>query len=239
MQIYPAIDIKDGKCVRLSQGKFNEVEVFSNEPFEMAKKWQSSGASYIHLVDLDGARFGSSTSDEVIKKVIENINIPVQVGGGIRSISDIENKFRLGVDRVILGTVAINNQALVKEAIEKFGAEKICVGIDAKNGMVAINGWEEVSEVKSIDLCKEMENVGVKTIIYTDIAKDGMKSGPNISETKELIENTNLNVITSGGVTTMEDLNNVFNINSSGVIIGKAIYENLLDLGEVIEKYER
>ncbi len=239
MKIYPAIDIKDGKCVRLSQGKFDQVEIFSNEPYEMAKKWESMGASYIHLVDLDGARFGAQTSDSVIKKIIENINIPVQVGGGIRTLTDIENKFKLGVDRVILGTVAINNPNLVELAIEKFGSEKICLGIDAKNGMVAINGWEEVSSVKALDLCKKMEELGVTTVIYTDISKDGMKSGPNIEETRELIENTNLNIITSGGVTTMKDLKNVNEINSSGVIIGKAIYENLLDLREVIKKYER
>lgn len=239
MKIYPAIDIKDGRCVRLSQGKFDEVEIFSNEPFEMAKKWESLGASYIHLVDLDGARFGASTSDDVIKKIIENINIPVQVGGGIRTIEDIENKFKLGVDRVILGTVAISNPDLVKHAIDKFGSDKVCVGIDAKNGFVAVNGWEEVSEVKALVLCQQMENIGVKTIIYTDISKDGMKSGPNIIETKELIDNTNLNIITSGGVTTNDDLEDVKNINSSGVIIGKAIYEDLLNLKDVIEKYER
>lgn len=238
MIIYPAIDIKDGKCVRLTKGKFDDVSVFSDEPNIVAKKWEDSGSSFIHVVDLDGARYGSETSNEIIKKIVQTVSIPIQVGGGIRTLSDIEEKFSIGVSRVILGTVAIKNPDLLKTAVEKYG-NKIAVGIDAINGMVAVEGWEEVSTVSAIDLCENMKEIGVKTIIYTDIAKDGMKSGPNFLETKEIIDKTGLDIITSGGVTTIEDLEGVEAIKSHGVIIGKALYENLLDLEEVIERFEK
>lgn len=238
MIIYPAIDIKDGKCVRLTKGKFDDVAVFSDEPSVVAKKWEDSGASFIHVVDLDGARYGSETSNEIIKKIVDTVSVPIQVGGGIRTLSDIEKKFSIGVNRVILGTIAIKNPELVSLAVQKYG-DKIAVGIDAINGMVAVEGWEEVSEISALDLCENMKKVCVKTIIYTDIAKDGMKSGPNFLETKEIIDKTGLDIITSGGVTTMEDLEGVEAIGSHGVIIGKALYENLLDLEEVILRFQK
>ncbi len=237
MDIYPAIDIKDGKCVRLTQGKFDNVKVFSEEPWVVAKKWEDMGSKFIHIVDLDGARHGSETSNKIIKKIIENINIPIQVGGGIRTIKDIEDKINLGVARVILGTVAIKKPDIVKEAVKIYG-RKIAVGIDAIGGKVAVEGWEEVSRIDALQLCIDMKNIGVETIIYTDIAKDGMMVGPNFQETKEIIDATGLYIITSGGVTTLEDLKKVNEINSKGVIIGKALYENLLDLSEVINLYQ-
>ncbi len=238
MDIYPAIDIKDGKCVRLTQGKFDAVKVFDDKPYVVAKKWEDMGSKYIHIVDLDGARYGSQTSNEIIKKIIDTVSIPIQVGGGIRTLKDIKDKIDMGVSRVILGTVAIKNPNIVKEAVDKYG-DKIAVGIDAIGGKVAVEGWEEVSKIDALQLCMDIKKIGVKTIIYTDIAKDGMMVGPNFKETKEIIDTTGLYIITSGGVTTMEDLKKVDEIKSKGVIIGKALYENLLDLPEIIKLYQK
>ncbi|MFV0502671.1 MAG: 1-(5-phosphoribosyl)-5-[(5-phosphoribosylamino)methylideneamino]imidazole-4-carboxamide isomerase [Lachnospirales bacterium] len=238
MQIYPAIDLKDGKCVRLSQGDFNEVTIFNENPVEVAISFEKKGATFIHVVDLDGARKGSGFNNHIIKEIVKNVSIPIEVGGGIRNLNDIKEKIDLGVARIILGTSAITNKEMVKEAIDLYG-NRIAIGIDAKNGNVAISGWEEISQTKALDLAIEMKTLGVETIIYTDITKDGMMSGPNLETTKEIIEATKINIITSGGVSSMEDLENVKNINSSGVIIGKALYTGALNLKEVLNKYEK
>lgn len=238
MQIYPAIDIIDGKAVRLSQGKFDDVTVFNDDPCEVAGNWVDAGATYIHLVDLDGARYGKSFVIDIIKNINDKYNIPVETGGGVRTMEDIDNRINAGASRVIIGTAAVKNPELVKEAVKKYG-DKIAVGVDAKNGMVAISGWEEVSNVSAIDLCLKMKEYGVNTVIYTDISKDGMMAGPNIESTKELIDKTGMNVIASGGISQMSDIENVKNINSAGVIIGKALYNGALDLKTVIEKYQK
>ncbi len=237
MQIYPAIDIIDGKAVRLSQGKFDDVTVFNNDPADAAGEWVKNGATYIHLVDLDGARYGKTFVIDIIKNIKSKYDVPVQTGGGVRTMADIENRINAGVSRVIIGTAAVKNPELVKEAVEKFG-DKIAVGVDAKNGMVAISGWEEISNISAVDLCLKMKGYGVNTVIYTDISKDGMMSGPNIESTKELIEKTGMNIIASGGVSAMKDIENVQSINAAGVIIGKALYNGALDLREVIKKYQ-
>lgn len=237
MQIYPAIDIIDGKAVRLSQGKFDDVTVFNENPVEAAGNWVNSGATYIHLVDLDGARYGKSFVIDIIKNIKKAYGIPVQTGGGVRTMEDIDIRINAGADRIIIGTAAVKNPELVKSAVEKYG-DKIAVGVDAKNGMVAISGWEEVSDISAVDLCLKMKAYGVKTVIYTDISKDGMMSGPNIESTKELIDKTGLDVIASGGVSHIKDIENVSKINAAGVIIGKALYNGALDLKEVIEKYQ-
>ena len=238
MRIYPAIDIKNGKCVRLRQGKFDDMTVYNDNPVEVAKEWIKNGASYIHLVDLDGAREGSGVNSDIIKEIANLSDVPVQTGGGIRTIEDIENKLALGVRRVILGTVAVKNPEIVKEAVEKFG-DAIAVGIDAKNGMVAVSGWEEVSEVSAVDLCVKMRDYGVKTIIYTDISKDGMMSGPNIEATKELVDKTGIDIIASGGVSSMSDLENVDKIKAHGAIIGKALYTGAINLKDAVDRFER
>lgn len=238
MRIYPAIDIKNGKCVRLRQGNFDDMTVYNDNPVEVAKEWIKNGASYIHLVDLDGAREGSGVNSDIIKEIANLSDVPVQTGGGIRTIEDIENKLALGVRRVILGTVAVKNPEIVKEAVEKFG-DAIAVGIDAKNGMVAVSGWEEVSEVSAVDLCVKMRDYGVKTIIYTDISKDGMMSGPNIEATKEIVDATGIDIIASGGVSGMNDLENVDKINAHGAIIGKALYTGTINLKEAVDRFER
>ncbi len=236
MQIYPAIDIIDGKAVRLSQGKFDNVTVFNDDPLSAASDWVKAGADYIHVVDLDGARYGKSFITDIIKDIKAEYNVNIQTGGGVRSIRDIEDRINAGASRVIIGTAAVKNPELVKEAVKLYG-EKIAVGIDAKNGMVAISGWEEISSVKAADLCYEMKKYGVSTVIYTDISKDGMMSGPNIHFTKELIDKTGMDIIASGGVSHMRDIENVKNINASGIIIGKALYNGALDLKEIIEKF--
>lgn len=238
MQIYPAVDIKNGKCVRLKQGNFDAVTVYEQNPVIAAKKWIEKGATYLHIVDLDGAKEGISENEQIIAEIAKLSNVPVQTGGGVRSLKDIERKLQKGVSRVILGTVAVRQPELVKQAVEKFGSDKIVVGIDAKEGYVAIAGWEEMSNVSALDLCLKMKEYGVKTIIYTDIAKDGMMSGINLEATKELIEKTGMHIIASGGISNMADLENVQKINAHGVIIGKALYQQTLDLEQVIKKFE-
>ena len=238
MQIYPAVDIKNGKCVRLKQGNFDAVTVYEQNPVIAAKKWIEKGATYLHIVDLDGAKEGISENEQIIAEIAKLSDVPVQTGGGVRSLKDIERKLQKGVSRVILGTVAVRQPELVKQAVEKFGSDKIVVGIDAKEGYVAIAGWEEISSVSALDLCLKMKEYGVKTIIYTDIAKDGMMSGINLEATKELIEKTGMYIIASGGISNMADLENVQKINAHGVIIGKALYQQTLDLKQVIKKFE-
>ena len=238
MQIYPAIDIIDGKAVRLSQGSFDNVTVFNDTPADAAKDWVDAGATYIHIVDLDGARYGKIFVIDIIKDIKSKYNIKIETGGGVRTMKDIDDRIEAGASRVIIGTAAVKNPELVKEAVEKYG-DKIAVGVDAKNGMVAISGWEEVSNVTAVDLCLKMKSYGVNTVIYTDISKDGMMSGPNIESTKDLIEKTGMDIIASGGVSKIEDVENVNNINAAGVIIGKALYNGALDLKEVIDRFEK
>lgn len=239
MKLYPAIDLKDGKCVRLLQGDYNEVTVYGNEPAEMAKKWESLGGDYLHIVDLDGAKAGKGINGEAICSIVKAINIPIELGGGIRSMEDIKCQLDRGVDRVILGSAAIKNRELVKEAIATYGADKIVVGVDAKGGMVAVEGWLEVTDTTALSFCKELEKMGVKTVIYTDIAKDGMMQGPNIEETKKLVDETNLQIIASGGVSSLDDLTNLEKIGVHGAIIGKAIYTGAIKLEEAVKLFKK
>lgn len=234
MLIYPAIDLKEGAVVRLKQGNFNDMTVFEHSPVSLSKDYENKGAEFIHMVDLDGALKGSSFNNHIFKEVLREINIPLQVGGGIRNIRDIEEKLEMGVNRVILGTSAIKNKEMVIEAIENFG-EKIVLGVDALNGMVAISGWEEIADVKALDLIIEFEGYGLKTVVYTDISKDGMLQGPNIETTKEIIDRTNLDVIASGGVSCMRDLERLKKISCHGAIVGKAILTGHVDLEYAIK----
>ncbi|MBQ6555312.1 MAG: 1-(5-phosphoribosyl)-5-[Firmicutes bacterium] len=238
MQIYPAIDIIDGKAVRLTQGKFDNVEVFNDDPVRAAEQWVRKGATYLHLVDLDGARYGKTFVTDTIKHIRHIFDIPIETGGGVRTLEDIEERISAGASRVIIGTAAVKNPELVKRAVERYGT-KIALGVDAKNGMAAISGWEEVSEISAVDLCLKMKGYGVEDVIYTDISKDGMMSGPNIDSTKDLIEKTGMNIIASGGVSKMQDIENLQNIGAAGVIIGKALFNGALDLKEVIAKFQK
>lgn len=239
MQLYPAIDIRNGQCVRLRQGQFHDQEIYSNSPVKVAKQWESQGATFIHLVDLDGALHGHGVNEDVIKEIANAVAIPVQVGGGIRTIKDIENKINLGVNRVIIGTKAVENPAFIKEAISMFGTDRVVIGIDAKNGMVAIEGWEKVSSYNAVTLALNMKELGVKTIVYTDIAKDGMLQGPNVECTKEMVDATGLDIIASGGVSSLKDLELINQVHVHGAIIGKALYENRFDLEEAIHLFEK
>ncbi len=234
MRIYPAIDIKDGNCVRLLQGRFSDLTVYGDNPTEMAKKWESLGGEYIHVVDLDGALKGQGINAKVIKSICKHVNVPVQTGGGIRTMEDIENKLACGISRVIIGTKAVRDADFVKRAVDKYG-DKIVIGIDAKNSMVAIEGWEEVSEFKAVDFAKKMENIGVKTIIYTDIATDGTLQGPNLDAMAEMAKETNLDVIASGGVGSLEHIKTLVPTGVEGVIVGRALYTGNVDLAEAIK----
>ncbi len=236
MLIIPAIDLKEGKCVRLQQGLMERATVYSGDPAAMAKHWESEGAELLHVVDLDGAFAGSPRNLDAIKAIRGAIKIPIEVGGGIRDRGTIGTLVSIGIDRVILGTAAVENPAFVREACREFPG-KIIVGIDARDGMVAIKGWAEVTKVKAIDLAKQMQEHGVIAIIYTDIKRDGMLSGPNIEATKALAQALHIPVIASGGVHTMKDIQDLLAARYSGVsgvITGKAIYSGSLNLKEAL-----
>ncbi|PRX29897.1 1-(5-phosphoribosyl)-5-[(5-phosphoribosylamino)methylideneamino] imidazole-4-carboxamide isomerase [Orenia metallireducens] len=237
MEVIPAIDIRNGNCVRLYKGDFEQETVYG-DPIEMARLWASKGASRLHIVDLDGALDGKPTNLELISKIVKEVEIPVQVGGGIRTMEIIKSYLSVGVDRVIIGTAAIENPELVVEGIKEFGAERIVVGIDAKNNYVATEGWLETSDTTVIDLGKAMKDRGVEWVVFTDISKDGTLTGPNIESTQSLAKETGLKVIASGGVSKLEDIKNLKKIEGDGVvgvITGKAIYTDSLDLEEAIE----
>lgn len=235
MIIYPAIDMRGGKCVRLRQGNYDDMTVYENDPLKVARKWEELGASYIHLVDLDGARAGESLNGALIQQIAETVKVPVQVGGGIRTLEDIRAKVDAGVSRVILGTVAIENPSLVAEAVREFG-DIIAVGIDAKDGMVATHGWEQVSDVSAVDFALKMAEIGVKTIIYTDIATDGMLGGCNVKAMAEMAAAVpGVNIIASGGIGSLSDIRALLPTGVGGVIVGKALYDERFTLPEAIE----
>ena len=232
MIIYPAIDIRGGRCVRLTEGRFDAETVFADDPAEMALKWARLGAEFLHLVDLDGALAGEGRNVPVIERILKSVSIPVQVGGGIRNLETIEKLLSLGVTRLILGSAAVKNPQLVEEACKKYPGH-IAVGIDAKNGEVAIEGWGQGSGVAATELAKQMAAYGVETVIYTDISRDGMLSGVNVEATAALARVCGVPIIASGGVASLEDIRRVKAVESDGVqgcIIGKAIYTGAVDL---------
>ncbi|WP_101875374.1 1-(5-phosphoribosyl)-5-[(5-phosphoribosylamino)methylideneamino]imidazole-4-carboxamide isomerase [Lachnoclostridium edouardi] len=238
MQLYPAIDMKGGKCVRLTQGLFQNVKVYSDRPSDMARLWCSQGASFLHLVDLDGALAGRSVNEDAIKDIVKNVSVPTELGGGIRSKEAVKNMLSLGISRVIIGTKAVENPEFIRDLIDEFGPEKIVVGVDAKNGMVAVEGWERVSSLTAEELCMTMKQYGVRHIVYTDISRDGMLTGPNVLATKDLTEKTGLDIIASGGVSSMEDLHHLAEAGVQGAIIGKALYEERVDLRQAVDLFE-
>ena len=235
MLVIPAIDLKDGQCVRLLQGRKDAVTAYSNEPAKTAKRWESYGAKLIHIVDLDGAFTGRQTNLDAIIKIRQSVKIPLQVGGGIRNIGNIMNLFSAGIDRVIIGTAAIEDPEFLTYACKNYPG-KVLIGIDAKDGMVAIKGWEEVTSLSAKDLVNRLEIFGVAGIVYTDISRDGMLSGPNIDATRAIVEGVKIPVIASGGVSCMDDIKNLMKIqNLWGAITGKAIYSGAMDLKEAIQ----
>lgn len=233
MIIFPAIDILNGKCVRLIQGDYQQETVYSDSPVNMALEWESKGAEYLHLVDLDGAKTGQSINKQVIKEIAQSVSIPVQVGGGIRSIETVKEHIENGVSRVIIGTAAISDPDFLQQAVDTY-EDKIAVSIDAKNGYVATDGWTRTSEIKAIDLLLELEQMGVETIVYTDILKDGMLQGPNFAELTTINQATSIDVIASGGVTTKEDVKQLQSMDLYGAIIGKALYDGNLKFEDLV-----
>jgi phosphoribosylformimino-5-aminoimidazole carboxamide ribotide isomerase len=237
MLLIPAVDLKDGKCVRLTQGKAERAKVYSSDPARMARRWQDEGAKFLHVVDLDGAFSGEAKNLPALKRILEAVTIPIEFGGGVRSLGIIAKLLSLGVDRVILGTVAIENKGLVQKAIQRFGSEHIVVGIDARGGKVAVRGWEKRTEVTALSLAKRMKALGVQRIIYTDIARDGMLSGPNIPALKEMAKESGLAVIPSGGISSLKDIKKVNALGVEGMIIGKALYEGKFTLREALRLF--
>lgn len=233
MRLYPAIDMIDGQCVRLVQGDYRQKTTFSEDPLAVALRWQEEGGEFIHLVDLDGAKTGDMPNFEIICRIASELDIPIEVGGGIRNMHAVEQYLEHGINRVILGTAAIKTPGFIKEAVKEYGS-RIVVGIDAKDGMVAINGWEEVSKISALSLAKQMEDFGVSTIIYTDIATDGMLQGPNISAMKEMAEYISADVVASGGVSSLKDLENLSKTKVEGAIIGKALYTGNIKLPDAV-----
>lgn len=234
MIIYPAIDVKDGRCVRLVQGQFNDVTVYSDDPVEMALNFEKLGAEYLHVIDLDGARLGEPRNTAVISEMAVKMGIPLQLGGGIRTIEMIEILLCKGIHRVILGTSAVRNPELIKTAVATFGSN-LAVAIDARDGMVAIEGWAKTSEFTAIGFARKMEELGAKTIIYTDISRDGTLTGPNLKAMEEMSKAVGIEVIASGGVRSIEDIKNLKEIGMSGAIVGKALYTGDVDLREAIK----
>lgn len=237
LEIIPAIDLLGGNCVRLYQGDYNQSQIFDENPAQVGLKWQEQGATRLHLVDLDGAKVGESRNLEAIAKIIQAIKIPVQVGGGLRDRSSIIKLFELGVQRVILGTVAVEKPEFVGELCAEFPG-RIVVGIDARNGKVATKGWLETSEVLATDLAKKMSDLGAAAIIYTDIHRDGTLSGPNLEALRELATSVNIPIIASGGVSAIADLLNLLSLATlgvNGVIVGKALYTGDVSLKQAIQ----
>ena len=234
MNIFPAIDLYSGKAVRLFKGDYSKMTVYSENPLEVARDFEQKGAEFIHLVDLEGAKDGTTPNFETVKSIAENTRLFTEIGGGIRSMETVEKYLGAGVNRVILGTAAVENQDFLKTAVKKYG-EKIAVGVDIKDGFVAVKGWTEASSYSCFDFCEKMRGIGVKTLICTDISKDGAMQGTNRELYKELAEKFDINIVASGGVSTLDDIKALKELDLYGVIIGKAYYIGAIDLKEALE----
>ena len=235
MKIFPAIDIKDKKCVRLLKGNFENKKVYDLSPLDQAKKYKDFGFNYIHIVDLDGALTGETVNLNIIEEIVKSLNIKIEVGGGIRSIENLKNYINIGVDKVIIGSAAVKNKKFLSEACTRF-KDQIALGLDAKNGFIAISGWKEETKLKALDFVSTVNNYDLSRIIYTDINRDGTKTSPNLDETIKVAEISKAPVIVSGGVSTIKDIENIKKIknqNIEGVVIGKAIYDGDIDLKQL------
>ena len=237
MQIFPATDILGGKVVRLTKGDYNQVKIYADSPAEMAIKFMKDGATNLHMVDLDGAKDGAPVNFEPIREAAKIKDLFIEVGGGIRDMKRVESYLSLGVKRVILGTAAIRNYPFVEEAVKEFG-NAIAVGVDAKDGFVAVSGWQETTSVKSVEFCKKLRDTGVSTVIYTDISKDGMLSGTNLEVYGELSEIKGLDIVASGGITFINEIEKLRDMNIYGAIVGKAVYEGKLSLKDALRAAE-
>jgi len=237
MLIFPAIDIINGNVVRLCKGDYGSMKQYSLTPLQAAREFYDSGARYMHVVDLDGAKSGNADNAKTIENIVKNCDMFVEVGGGIRTFDQIRAYLDCGVKRVILGTVAVKDRRFVSRAVEKFG-EAISVGVDAKDNKVAVNGWKEITQINSLQFCKELKEIGVNHIIYTDISKDGMLKGTNLEVYRVLCQTEQLKITASGGISFLNDIEQLRKMNVYGAIVGKALYENKLNLKEVLEVAE-
>jgi phosphoribosylformimino-5-aminoimidazole carboxamide ribotide isomerase len=238
LTIYPAIDMRGGNCVRLLQGDYDKETIYGDSPFDMARAFAADGAEWIHMVDLDGAKDGKRVNDRFVIEAAKNLNVNVQIGGGIRSEADILHYLENGITRVIIGSIAVSNPEFAIDMIQKYG-KQIVVGIDAKNGYVATHGWLNTSEVKAVELSKRFAEAGAETFIFTDIATDGTLSGPNIGAVCEMAEVTGKTVIASGGVSSLADLRALNAEGVKGAIVGKALYENRFTLKEALDEVRK
>ena len=233
MYIFPAIDLYEGKAVRLYKGDYDNMTVYSDRPWDFARDFESQGARHIHIVDLEGAKLGTTPNIETIKKIVTSCNLFVEVGGGIRSMETVKAYIDAGVDRVILGTAAVKDEAFLKEAVEAYG-EAVAVGVDIKDGYVAIKGWTEKSEYTAMDFCAKMEGLGVSTLICTDISKDGAMMGTNHELYRDLSSRFKMNIIASGGVSTLEDVSRLNELGVYGAIIGKPYYTGAIKISDAV-----
>lgn len=235
MKIYPAIDIRGGNVVRLLQGDYDRETVYSLNPVEVARKFKEAGATCLHVVDLDGALEGDLINKDIIKRIVSETGLYVEAGGGVRSLQRIEQYLSAGVSRVILGSAAAENFTLVVDAVKFFGG-KVAVGVDAKGGKVAVHGWKKVTDIDAVDFCRKLREVGLHTVIYTDISRDGMLGGANLAAYEELVKIKGLRIIASGGISGTDEIKKLTAMNVRGVVLGKALYDGVLDLKKTIEE---
>ena len=232
MKIYPAIDLHNGRAVRLYKGDYNQVTDYG-DPLEVAKRWKSLGASFLHLVDLDGAKEGNSLNLAKVKEIIDNVDIKLELGGGIRELNQVDDLLNMGLDRVIIGSKALDLD-FVKKLIDKHGSDKIVVGLDSRNMLISTHGWLDMTDINALDFALKLKKIGVKNIIITDISKDGTLDGINLEQTKTMVS-SGLNIIASGGAKSLDDIKNAKNIGCGGIILGKSIYNGDIDLRDAIE----
>ncbi|KAA3659137.1 MAG: 1-(5-phosphoribosyl)-5-[(5-phosphoribosylamino)methylideneamino]imidazole-4-carboxamide isomerase [Calditrichaeota bacterium] len=238
MIIYPAIDLRGGKCVRLVQGEKKRETIYNGDPIAVARGFKQKGANWLHIVDLDRAFDEERNNTDIVKRIVSEVKINVQTGGGVRTLGDIERLLETGVQRVILGTIAVRRPALVQKAITEFGGDKVSLAIDARDGRVAVDGWERTSQLDALAFAKRMQHLGVQLAIFTDIARDGMLTGININALKLFLENTGMQIIASGGIRDLDDLKKLESLKSStlnGAILGKSLYEKKIDLAEALD----
>ena len=238
MQIIPAIDIKDGRCVRLYQGDYERMTVFANDPVAMARRWVEEGAERLHVVDLDGAKVGRPSNAQVVFAIVRAVDIPIELGGGLRDRPSVEAALSLGVDRVILGTAAIETPELIGDLVATYG-DRIAVGVDARMGWVAGHGWQEISQIRAVELVQRMAEAGVHHVIYTDIIRDGTLQGPNVEALAELVALDGPSIIASGGVGSVDDLLRLAEAGASGAIVGQALYTGVVDLHIALQSLEQ
>ena len=238
MEVIPAIDLRGGRCVRLHQGDFQRETVFSDDPVAMALRWQEQGGPRLHVVDLDGAATGEPAHLEVISAIVAALGIPVQVGGGIRSAATARAWLDAGVERVVIGTAAVRDPEMVRDVCRDHGSERVVVSVDAREGMVALQGWTEASEVSVLDLARRMGELGVARLLYTDIARDGMLTGPDLGTNARLVQETGMAVLASGGVSSVEDVRQLVPTGVEGVIVGRALYTGAVRLPDAVAAAE-